>query len=203
MTLTVPVSNVSTPMPTRNPTETATPTTMPSVTTNSPTTPVPTEIPTLPPTSTPTPTETPTVITTPSPVHSFAFDVDVVPTGPKPGDDLIDTLNYCNNGTVAINGVVFQVIVPAYTNFNSSKSDAGWLCLQPYAGNPCQFFGGRVDAKSCGIVKLALTMHNEIPDSAQVVSLTVNAFNSNPLFNLEQSTEVLSSDHNKVLPIYR
>jgi len=165
--VTLTVSDVLTTMPT------TTPTTMPTTT----------------PTALPTPNVTPTP-TTAQPAPSLTFTLAVAPAAPTVGDDLIYTLQYQNEGTLALDDLTFRLLIPAYTQFNRSKSAAGWGCLQASAGHPCQLTLGQVASKDGGTVAFALTLHGDTTGTIPPVILTVQASNAAQSINLERRAEV-------------
>lgn len=154
---------------------TATPTTMPTAT--------PTALPT--PMATPTPTPT-----TAQPAPSLTFTLAVAPAMPTIGDDLIYTLYYHNVGALALENLTFRLIIPGATEFNRSKSAAGWGCLQASAGNPCQFTLGQVASKESGTIAFALTLRGDATGTPPPITLTVQASNPSQSINLVRSAEV-------------
>jgi len=97
----------------------------------------------------------PTVV----PVNA-APDLSVVKTdsvgSAAPGDTIVYSLDYANNGNQDATGVDITETVPAATTFNAGASTAGWSCGGTAPGSTCTFSVGNLDAGNTGSVLFAV-----------------------------------------------
>ncbi|MDZ7789009.1 MAG: hypothetical protein U5L08_00655 [Xanthomonadales bacterium] len=114
----------------------------------------------------------PTVV----PVNA-APDLSVVKTdtvgSAAPGDTIVYSLDYANNGNQDATGTVITETVPAATTFNAGASTAGWSCGGTTPGSTCTFSAGDVDAGDTGSVLFAVDVDTPLDSGVtQVLNST-------------------------------
>ncbi len=81
-----------------------------------------------------------------------------------PGDVVVYTLNYGNNGDQDATGVFITDTVPDHTSFNPAASTTGWSCVPDNsAGSLCTISIGDLDVGDTGSVTFAVTVDNPVP----------------------------------------
>jgi uncharacterized repeat protein (TIGR01451 family) len=99
---------------------------------------------------------------------------DVDEFGAEPGDTIVYTLHYANNGDQAATGVVLSETVPANTTFNLAASDSGWSCADGAGpGTTCTLAVGTVNAGTDGSTIFAVKLNEAI--AASVVQIVNTA----------------------------
>ncbi len=89
-----------------------------------------------------------------------------------PGQTIVYTLDYANEGDQNSTGVVITETVPANTTFNPGVSTAGWVCTPDNsAGSICDYTVGALDAGDSGRITFAIDVDDPL---ALGVNLVVN-----------------------------
>ncbi|WP_105103001.1 DUF4347 domain-containing protein [Microbulbifer pacificus] len=78
----------------------------------------------------------------------------------EPGDTVVYTLNYANNGTADATGVVITESLPDYASFDAASSTPGWV---DNGDGTFSFTVGTLAAGETGSVEFAITIDNSIP----------------------------------------
>lgn len=79
------------------------------------------------------------------------------------GGTVAYTLNYANNGTTPVTGVVLTETVPAHSSFNAGASTAGWVCTpNGNAGNNCTLAVGSLAFGGSGSAVFAVDVETPI-----------------------------------------
>ena len=90
-----------------------------------------------------------------------------------PGDTIVYSLDYANNGNQDATGVVITETVPAATTFNAGASTAGWSCGGTTPGSTCAFSVGDLDAGDTGSVLFAVDVDTPLDSGVtQVLNST-------------------------------
>ncbi|WP_043320659.1 isopeptide-forming domain-containing fimbrial protein [Microbulbifer sp. HZ11] len=84
----------------------------------------------------------------------------------EPGDTLIYTLTYANNGTQEATGVVITETLPDYTTFDAANSDPRWV----QNGNTLTLDLGTLAAGETGSVDFAVVFDNPMPSGVEETS---------------------------------
>ncbi len=117
-------------------------------------------------------TATTTLQADPDLVLTKTDDVDEF--GAEPGDTIVYTLHYANEGDQAATGVVLHETVPDHTTFDPAASDIGWSCPQGTGpGNACTLALGTVNGGTDGSARFAVGLAETVP--ASVVQLVNTA----------------------------
>ncbi len=92
-----------------------------------------------------------------------------------PGNDIIYTLSYSNNGNQDSSGVVMTETVPANTTFNPAASSTGWSCTpDTNAGSTCTYIIGDLTAAASDTITFAVTVADPLPAGVDTVTNTVS-----------------------------
>ncbi len=93
----------------------------------------------------------------------------------QPGDLLVYTLTYRNNGNQTATGVVVTETVPAHTVFVAASSSAGWSCADGSpAGTTCTYTIGTLASGTGGTLDFAVQVDNPVPaEVTQIVNTVV------------------------------
>jgi uncharacterized repeat protein (TIGR01451 family) len=166
-------------------TSTATPTAT-STATPSPTMTTAATVPTVPAAATATVTATPT----PPGQPSFTLDISIDPANPQPGEDIIYTLDYANNGQVTLNNLVLRLTIPAQTTFNRDDSTEGWICNGNGPGSICEFNLGNVEAGEAGTVLFVVTLDANAAALTEPIRLTVQAYDADGTIEVEVHRDI-------------
>ncbi|WP_288132523.1 isopeptide-forming domain-containing fimbrial protein [Microbulbifer sp.] len=78
----------------------------------------------------------------------------------EPGDTVVYTLNYANNGTADATGVVITETLPEYASFDAAASTAGWV---DNGDGTFSFDVGDLAAGETGTVEFAVTIVDPLP----------------------------------------
>jgi uncharacterized repeat protein (TIGR01451 family) len=83
----------------------------------------------------------------------------------SPGESILYTLTYANDGVGGATGVTITDVVPAHTAFDAGASAAGWSCApDASAGSVCSLVVGSLAGGGAGgSVVFAVTLLNPIP----------------------------------------
>lgn len=92
----------------------------------------------------------------------------------RPGDTIIYTIVYGNQGTNLTTGVRLSEVVPAHTTFNAANSSAGWNCQdEGLSGTICRYPIGIFAANSSQQVRFAVTVNNPVPAGIDTIGNVV------------------------------
>lgn len=94
--------------------------------------------------------------------------------GASPGDTVIYSLNYANNGNQDATGVVITETVPADTTFNTGASDPAWSCGGTGAGSVCTLNVGPLTAGDGGTVAFAVDVDDPLAAGVDEVANTTD-----------------------------
>jgi len=116
------------------------------------------------------------VTTTVSASPDFALDKTDGGASPAPGDTVVYTLSFANNGDQGADGVVLSDTVPANTVFDPATSTPGWSCTpNNQAGSSCTFAAGSLAGGGAGgTADFAVIVDNPIPPGVTSISNTAS-----------------------------
>ncbi|WP_428819241.1 isopeptide-forming domain-containing fimbrial protein [Microbulbifer sp. MCCC 1A16149] len=106
----------------------------------------------------------------------------------EPGDTLVYTLNYANNGTADASGVVITETLPEYASFDAANSDPRWVL----DGDTLTLALGELAAGENGSVDFAVIIDDPIPAGVEELNNTATIEddgNTGPDQNLEDNTD--------------
>ncbi|MBK7393685.1 MAG: VCBS repeat-containing protein [Chloracidobacterium sp.] len=89
-----------------------------------------------------------------------------------PGGTVAYTLNYANNGTAYMTGVVLTETVPAHSTFNAGLSDPAWVCADVDAGSTCTLPIGSLASGAGSSAAFAVTVEEPISGGATQIDNT-------------------------------
>ncbi|MEW6505265.1 MAG: sortase [Chloroflexota bacterium] len=124
----------------------------------------------------PTPTNNTSTDTTPlSAAPDLAIVKDDGVSVAQPGDLLVYTLTYANNGNQTATGVVVTETVPLHTTFVAGSSSAGWSCADgSAAGTTCTYtIGTLAGGGAGGTLTFAVRVDNPVPEGVTQIVNTV------------------------------
>ena len=101
----------------------------------------------------------------------LAIDKDDAGITAEPGDTVVYTLNYANNGTADATGVVITESLPEYATFDADSSTAGWI---DNGDGTFSFEVGDVAAGATGSVEFAVIIDDPIPTGVEETSNTTS-----------------------------
>jgi uncharacterized repeat protein (TIGR01451 family) len=88
----------------------------------------------------------------------------------RPGDVLVYTLSYENEGTQTASGVALREVVPEHTVFAAGASDPEWTCAGGgVAGSSCVLLVGDVVPGGAGSVAFGVRVEAELPAGVETV----------------------------------
>lgn len=97
----------------------------------------------------------------------LAIDKDDGGITAEPGDTVVYTLNYANNGTAEATGVVITETLPEYASFNAGASTPGWT---DNGDGTFSFDVGTLAAGETGSVEFAVTIVDPLPAGVEETS---------------------------------
>jgi len=120
----------------------------------------------------------------------------------EPGDVVVYTLEYFNNGDQDATGVTVMDSVPANTSFVTAQSTAGWICVPTTsAGSLCTFNVGTVAGGDSGSLAFAVLVDDPLPldvmtlvNSVDIADDGNNGADPNPDDNSDSDTTPLLLD---------
>lgn len=114
--------------------------------------------------------------TTVSAFPDFAIDKDDGGASPAPGDTVVYTLNFANNGNQGAEGVVLSETVPTHTVFDPASSSPGWSCTPDnQAGSDCTYTAGSLPGGGAtGVADFAVIIDNPTPPGVSHISNTAS-----------------------------
>ncbi len=114
--------------------------------------------------------------TTVSAFPDFAIDKDDGGASPAPGDTVVYTLSFANNGDQGADGVVLSDTVPDNTVFDPVMSTPGWSCTPDnQAGSECTFAAGSLAGGGAGgAADFAVIIDNPTPPGVSHISNTAS-----------------------------
>ncbi|WP_231759362.1 isopeptide-forming domain-containing fimbrial protein [Microbulbifer elongatus] len=124
----------------------------------------------------------------------LAIDKDDGGITAAPGDTLVYTLNYANNGTQEATGVVITETLPEYTTFDAANSDPRWV----QNGNTLTLDLGTLAAGETGSVDFAVIFNDPMPTGVVETSNTAS-INDDGENGPDQNTD--NNTDNEVTPI--
>jgi len=112
--------------------------------------------------------------TTVSAFPDFAIDKTDGGANPAPGDTVVYTLTFANNGDQGANGVVLSDTVPTNTVFDPATSTPGWSCTPDnQAGSVCTLAAGSLAGGGAGgAADFSVIIDNPIPPGVTTISNT-------------------------------
>ncbi|MCK7598565.1 isopeptide-forming domain-containing fimbrial protein [Microbulbifer sp. CAU 1566] len=125
----------------------------------------------------------------------LAIDKDDGGVTVEPGDTLVYTLTYANNGTADATGVTITESLPEYATFDAANSTAGWI---DNGDGTFTFNVGALAAGDSGSVEFAVIIDEPIPSGVEETSNTTSITDdgdSGP----DQNTD--DNDDDEVTPI--
>ncbi|WP_226668707.1 isopeptide-forming domain-containing fimbrial protein [Microbulbifer aggregans] len=125
----------------------------------------------------------------------LAIDKDDAGITAEPGDTLVYTLDYANNGTADATGVVITESLPDYATFDAGSSTAGWI---DNGDGTFSFEVGDLAAGETGTVEFAVIIDDPIPSGVEETSNTTSITDDGD-HGPDQNTE--DNDDDEVTPI--
>ncbi|MBB5212680.1 isopeptide-forming domain-containing fimbrial protein [Microbulbifer hydrolyticus] len=101
----------------------------------------------------------------------LAIDKDDAGITAEPGDTVVYTLDYANNGTADATGVVITESLPDYATFDAGSSTAGWV---DNGDGTFSFDVGDLAAGETGSVEFAVIIDDPIPSGVEETSNTTS-----------------------------
>ncbi len=136
--------------------------------------------------------------TTVSATPDFAIDKDDNSADPAPGDTVVYTLSFANNGNQGADGIVLSDTVPANTVFDPVTSTPGWSCTPDnQAGSDCTFAAGSLaGGGATGDSDFAVIIDNPTPPGvghiSNTASITDNWLNGSDLNPADNTDTVVT-----------
>lgn len=115
-----------------------------------------------------------------APAPSFQLSVAIEPPTPKPSGLVTITINYTNNGNIALSNVILSAIVPEHSKFYGGESTQGWDCAPGSSpGTFCRISLGNIPSGQHGIVRFVIVLDANIPVGVTQLSINLSATDGN------------------------
>ncbi|MEO8502468.1 MAG: hypothetical protein ABI609_01085 [Acidobacteriota bacterium] len=121
-------------------------------------------------------------VTTPASGHpDMVLTKTATPSPVAPGQALVYTLNYQNNGNASASAVVLTEAVPNNTSFTTTGSSAGWSCANGSpAGTTCTNSVGALAGSASGSKIFTVLVDNPLPSGVTAIGNTACAHPTPP-----------------------
>ena len=104
------------------------------------------------------------------PFHNLRVDVSDGDAAVSPGDSIVYTLDYANDGDAEAPGTTISVKIPSHTTFDAQASSEGWTCEQ----TSCSLSVGAVSAGGGGTATIVAVLDGDVSPTVRRIHASAN-----------------------------